>query len=88
MTHGRPAAWTLPLWAKRIIWHLNGTAGRSIAWRIKLMGIRYALGVALAKRICRGNRYGEHTDDPWNLEPLGGHCLCSRTRRRLDYIPF
>lgn len=71
---------------KRLVWHLNGTAGRSIGWRIKLLGARYALGVGIATRVCRGNRYGDHTTD--YFEPIGGRCFCDRTRGRLDFIPF
>lgn len=71
---------------KVIRWHLTGMAGRSIRYRIKLLSWRYAVGVGLARRVCRGNRYGYHTDD--FPEPVGGFCLCARTRRRLDFIPF
>lgn len=74
------------LW-KQLVWHLNGTAGPSIRWRITLLGWRYAVGVSLATRVCRGNKHGDHTD-AFMFEPTVGHCLCARTRRRLDYIPF
>jgi hypothetical protein len=82
------AAWALPLWAKRIVWHLNGSVGRSIVWRIKFLKMRYAVGVGLAKRICSGNRYGVHTPSWPAYRPVGGQCLCSKVRGRLDYIPF
>lgn len=89
MTDGRSLIpFRRPLWLKQLVWHLNGTAGRSIRWRIKLLGVRYAVGVGVARRVCRGNKYGVHTDDPFVFEPLGGHCLCARSRRRFDYIPF
>lgn len=76
----------VPLWLKQLVWHLNGTAGRSIGWRIKLLDLRYRVGVRVAKRVCRGNKHGDHTTD--YFEPLGGRCFCDRTRGRLDYIPF
>ena len=73
---------------KQAWWHLNGTAGRSIRYRIKLLELRYRIGVALAERVCRGNRHGDHTEAWAFPSPLGGRCFCARTRRRLDYIPF
>ncbi len=76
----------LPLWAKRIIWHLDGSAGRSIRFWINVQRARYVVGVGIAKRVCRGNRYGVHTAHV--IQPLGGECFCDRVRRRLDFIPF
>ncbi len=71
---------------KQAWWHVNGTAGRSIRYRIKLLELRYRIGVALGERGCRGNRYGEPPDT--FPTPPGGFCLCARTKDRLDYIPF
>lgn len=75
-----------PLWLKQLGWKLTGKSGRSIVWRINLLRLRYALGVGLAKRLCRGNRYGDHTSE--SIQPLGGECFCDRVRGRLDFIPF
>jgi hypothetical protein len=72
----------LPLWAKQIIWHLDGHAGRSIRFWIRAKGLRYCVGVGLAERLCRG----PHTDG-WQSND-GDRCLCDRVRRRLDFIPF
>ena len=41
----------------------------------------YAVGMALAKWVCRGNRYGKHTPSWPAHKPLGGQCFCSRARR-------
>jgi hypothetical protein len=79
---------TLPLWAKRVLWKLQGKSGRTIGWRIKLAKARYAVGVGLAQRFCRGNKYGVHTKSWPAHRPMGGQCLCSCVRRRLDFIPF
>jgi len=78
----------LPLWAKRVLWKLQGKSGRTIGWRIALEKKRYDVGVGIAVRLCRGNRYGDHTPLWPAKQPLGGSCLCARTRQRLDYIPF
>ena len=74
---------SLPLWAKRIIWHLDG---RSIRFWIALRSVRYKVGVGVASRVCRGDRWGDHTGDAY--DPLTERCFCDRTRRRLDFIPF
>lgn len=60
------------------------------AWRVGLTfkKWRYDHGVRLAQRLCKGNRYGDHTPLWPAKQPLGGSCLCARVRRRLDYIPF
>ena len=73
---------------KRVGWVLTGKAGRTIGWRIKLEKTRYLIGVGIATKVCRGNRYGAHTPAFPAKQPLGGPCLCSRVRRRLDFIPF
>lgn len=62
--------------------------GRYAALRVRFLRWRFDKGVALAKRVCRGNRYGTHTPAWPAQQPLGGPCLCSRVRRRLDFIPF
>ena len=56
-------------------------------WRLWIVSHRYDLGVWFAVRLCRGNRYGGHTPE-FPPDPPGGLCLCARTRRRLDFIPF
>lgn len=57
-------------------------------WRLKIAKAQYKVGVGIARRLCRGNRYGDHTPLWPAVQPLGGSCLCARVRRRLDYIPF
>lgn len=85
---GKDALRRRPLWLKQLGWRLTGQSGRTIGWRIKFLKVRYAVGVKWAERVCSGNRYGAHTPSFPAKQPLGGPCLCSRVRRRLDYIPF
>ena len=61
-----------------------------LPWRWKLWYVKrqYVVGVGIAERICRGNRYGVHTPSWPAHMPMGGQCLCSKVRKRLDYIPF
>lgn len=56
--------------------------------RLSFLRWRYDKGVAVARHLCRGNKYGEHTLSWPAHRPLGGQCFCSRVRGRLDYIPF
>lgn len=77
-----------PLLLKRVRWNLTGSAGPSIHVRLALLRLRYVVGVRLARHFCGGNRYGAHTPLYWVARPIGGQCLCSRIRDRLDYIPF
>ena len=76
----KSAAWRLRL--KQIRWHLDGHAGRSIKFWIKVQSIRYSIGVGLAERVCRG----PHTDGWYSNDDH--RCLCDRVRRHLDFIPF
>jgi hypothetical protein len=57
-------------------------------WRLWYVKRQYDVGVSLAERLCKGNRYGAHTPSWPAYQPMGGRCFCSRVRGRLDYIPF